>query len=448
MPFSVPEQFSEYEFEKTILPNIQGKPNKNLLKKMYVSSEKGEPYKLTDDLSEDGKLELAHLLRVSGVIDFETLGDIASAFRKELSTKNKLLLFAYNGTGKTRLSMEFRDLGRGDKKRDTLYFNAFTEDLFTWNNDLVNDEVRELRLNTESKFFKGIESLEMDTRIRKLLSRYADFDFRILTKKEKDKEGKEIEDGRVTTYVSFDREVTTDGGHKKVEDIKVSRGEENTFIWCFYLAIVQLALDKDEDSPYSWVKYIYIDDPISSLDDNNTVAIAHHLAQLLKRSESGIKVIVSSHHTLFFNVMCNEWSNAAKYFLGRVEDGAGYSLKSMYGDTARFYHVAMLRELKMAADSGELYTYHFNILRNIMEKTATFHGYSDFSHFISVEDDDEDKTLLTRLIQVLNHGGYSLMEPITMLPENKSHFRKVLDDFLATYSFNQEIFPEPPKANN
>ncbi|WP_207383360.1 AAA family ATPase [Pseudoalteromonas distincta] len=199
----------------------------------------------------------------------------------------------------------------------------------------------------------------------------------------------------------------------------MSRGEENTFIWCFFLAIVQLTLIDDEASPYSWVKYIYIDDPISSLDDNNTVAIAHHLAQLLKKNKKSLKVIVSSHHTLFFNVMCNEWGNAAKYFLSKGGSDNGYSLKTMYGDTARFYHVAMLRELKAAADTNKLYTYHFNILRNIMEKTATFHGYTDFSHFIKVEDDDDEKTLLTRLIQVLNHGGYSLMEPTEMLPENK-----------------------------
>ena len=35
--------------------------------------------------------------------------------------------------------MVFKDLGKQDNNRDTLYFNAFTEDLFFWDNDLVND---------------------------------------------------------------------------------------------------------------------------------------------------------------------------------------------------------------------------------------------------------------------------------------------------------------------
>ena len=106
---------------------------------------------------------------------------------------------------------------------------------------------------------------------------------------------------------------------RREEAIKVSRGEENIFIWCFFLAIVELALDDDGAGPYNWVKYIYIDDPISSLDEHNAIAVASHLAQLLKRPESRLKTVISTHHTLFFNVLYNELNrgNASKYFLSR-----------------------------------------------------------------------------------------------------------------------------------
>jgi hypothetical protein len=358
----------------------------------------------------------------NGLTIFANLDEVATHLRDTLKAKKFILLFGYNGTGKTRLSMAFKDLGKNDDERDTLYFNAFTEDLFNWDNDLENDARRVLRLNRDSRFFGGLPELEMETRIGPLLARYTDFNFFI---------------DYDTWEVLFFRDRDAEGDPVP---IKVSRGEENIFIWCFYLAVAQLAIDGQ--GAYNWVKYIYVDDPISSLDDNYAVAVGHHLAQLLKKSDSDIRTVVSSHHTLFFNVMCNEWGKALKYFLGKTEDGIRYTLKSMYGDTARFYHVAMLRELKKAADSGQLFTYHFNILRSIMEKTATFHGYTDFGHFIRVEDDDEEKTLLKRLIQVLIHGGYSLMEPVEMLPENKSYFRKILSDFLETYSFNHEIFPD------
>ncbi|MGZ7259870.1 anticodon nuclease, partial [Streptococcus pyogenes] len=77
-----------------------------------------------------------------------------------------VLLYAYNGTGKTRLSMAFKDMGKQDDARDTLYFNAFTEDLFHWNNDLAGDADRRLLLNKDSRFFQGLFDLEMDNRIR------------------------------------------------------------------------------------------------------------------------------------------------------------------------------------------------------------------------------------------------------------------------------------------
>ena len=118
---------------------------------------------------------------------FAGLNALASHLRKELENKKFILLYAYNGTGKTRLSTAFKDLGKAvntngeTEKRDTLYFNAFTEDLFTWDNDLANDSERKLKLNTDSSFFAGLESMEMDTRIRALLCRYADFEFEIDT---------------------------------------------------------------------------------------------------------------------------------------------------------------------------------------------------------------------------------------------------------------------------
>ena len=202
---------------------------------------------------------------------FPNLPALAQHLREELEKKRFVLLYAYNGTGKTRLSTAFKDLGKkisedGETtQRDTLYFNAFTQDLFNWDNDLENDRERVLKFNQDSRFFAGIGELEMDNRIRPLLNRYADFDFKI---------------DAGAWEISFTREVRNGDKVETVDDIKVSRGEENIFIWCFFLAIVQLSIDDAE--AYKWVKYIYIDDPISSLDDNNAVLVAHHLAQMLK----------------------------------------------------------------------------------------------------------------------------------------------------------------------
>lgn len=359
---------------------------------------------------------------------FTDLPTLAGHLHRELAEKKFILLYAYNGTGKTRLSMDFKNIGKQGDTRDTLYFNTFTEDLFTWDNDLDGDSDRTLTINRDSHFFDGLAELEMDTRIRPFLHRYVDFDFSI-----------DYEEWTV----SFSREVQGE----TVDHIKVSRGEENLFIWCFFLAIVQLAMDGAD--AYDWVKFVYIDDPISSLDDNNAIAVGSDLAQLLKSKESPIRSVISSHHALFFNVMHNELDarkskKTVALFLSQPKSAAGYRLRHTNA-TPFFHHVAMLAELYQAEQSGQLYTYHFNMLRGLLEKSASFHGFPNCSACIEKDEDDPDGVLHARLINILSHGNYSLFEPQEMLEENKAYFKKILNDFLNRYRFNPDLFLAVPE---
>ena len=395
---------------------------------------------------------------MSDATTFTDLDALAAHLRQEMKNKKFILLYAYNGTGKTRLSTAFKDLGKvvntddETEQRDTLYFNAFTEDLFSWDNDLKNDSERKLTLNTDSRFFAGLESMEMDNRIRTLLNRYADFEFRIDTTTWEVVFAREFrvkKDGTAGDEVdSADAEHGESGDEyetRREEAIKISRGEENIFIWCFFLAIVQLALDDDGTGPYNWVKYIYIDDPISSLDEHNAITVANHLAQLLKGTYSQLKTVISTHHTLFFNVLCNELKRANKYFISRDGSPKGLSLRET-GNTPFFDHVAALVDLYEVDRDGRLYTHHFNMLRAILEKTASFHGYENFSECIKRDADDEDGIFHTRLVNILSHGNYSLFEPREMLEENKLHFRKILHAFTHRYPFNPALFSCEPAA--
>ncbi|MBN7765874.1 ATP-binding protein [Pectobacterium brasiliense] len=369
------------------------------------------------------------------ILSYKTIERVVTRLRDDLNNMDYVLLYAYNGTGKTRLSMAFKDKGKKKIRRpfsvgdhvgqplmieeilsDTLYFNAYTEDLFYWDNDLNADTERVLRINSASKFFAGLRELALEEKIFAYLERYANFDFRI-----------DYEQWTVT----FSRGDAT--------NIKVSRGEENIFIWCIYLAICELAIDGDETGPYHWVKYLYIDDPISSLDDNNAIAVASDLAQLLKRAKGKLKTAISSHHGLFFNVMCNELKKLPhkKYFFHSEKLSGKYTLRAT-DDTPFFHHVAMLSELQQAAalDSetdSKLYTHHFNMLRSILEKTAAFFGYDDFSVCIHGV---EDEVLYARALNLLSHGKYSAYEPRVMGNDTKTLFKDILNAFLAKYQFS------------
>ena len=100
----------------------------------------------------------------------KTLQDIAQKLNAPRTVKNKKvtevevvkqvpkvqLIYAFTGTGKTRLSREFKQLvapkgfGEGDEEKSSrnkfLYYNAFTEDLFYWDNDLEEDAAPKLKI--------------------------------------------------------------------------------------------------------------------------------------------------------------------------------------------------------------------------------------------------------------------------------------------------------------
>ena len=362
------------------------------------------------------------------IYSYKDLSQLAVRLRDDLNNADFVLLFAYNGTGKTRISMEFKERGKrgGADKRDTLYFNAFTEDLFYWDNDLENDAERVLKMNANSKFFSGFKELELENRIRPFLHRYTDFDFTINYEK---------------WHVSFSRservkEIVNGETHERTEvinNIKVSRGEENIFIWCVFLAICELAIDGA--TAYDWVKYFYIDDPISSLDDNNAIAVASDLARLLIKGTGQIKTVISSHHILFFNVMCNELKNKKppRYFLHKNTDS--YTLRRT-DDTPYFHHVAILSELKGVMESGSIKTFHFNMLRSILEKTSSFFGLNDFGKCIHGVD---DQVLFERALNLLSHGTYSVYEPVDMTEDNKDLFNRILRAFLEKYQFDLPV---------
>ena len=276
-------------------------------------------------------------MAVQKVYKYKTLNNVVTRLRDEFKNNaNIVLLYAFNQTGKTRLSMAFKERGKKDPDGpNTLYFNAFTEDLFTWDNDLQKNSVRYLKINESSKFFRGLSGLQLEDRIHKYLDRYVKFDFNI-----------DYTDWKIT----FNKLVPNPKYHPQnpnnqepeeiVQDnLKISRGEENIFIFSMFLAICELAIEGHND--YKWVKYIYVDDPISSLDENNAIIVATDLASIVTRAGAKIKFVISSHHSLYYNAMYNELrhNSITSFFLHKAKDET-YRLQAT-NDTPFFHHIAM-----------------------------------------------------------------------------------------------------------
>ena len=226
-----------------------------------------------------------------------------------------------------------------------------------------------------------------------------------------------------------------------------------------FLSICELAIEGKED--YNFVKFIYVDDPISSLDENNVITLACDLSSLIKEDlnkyKDGIpqrKYIISTHHSLFFNLVYNELKKelSKTYFLYKTKEET-YKLQAT-DDSPFFHHIEQLCELNQrvkkyeeqeknnstVVQSSILKTYHFNELRAILEKTALFFGHGDISYCLK---DFPDKDLFDRALNIMSHGKYSIFSPVGMMKENADLFVNIFHSFVSKYNFElPEIFFE------
>ena len=369
---------------------------------------------------------------------------------------NCALVFAYNGTGKTRLSYDFAHYERSEGgPQHTLYYNAYTEDLFTWDNDLENNTDHHLLINQNSALIQGLAGSNFSDSLRKYLQVFADIDFEF----HYDEENPEIPD-----YVVFSKKIKKkkmENGQLKdieseVENIKISRGEERLFVWCFFRCIIDNVLGGND--AYKNIEYIYIDDPMSSLDDNNVIAFAEQLYSVIRSqikqeidaSRAGkegfrrIKFVVSSHHALFFHTMLHGLSadrKLGKYYLSRNKETDRLVLKSMSDSTPFYYNVAMMSEIQRSIKTGKLYTYHFTVLRSVMEKIKEFFGHNDFGYILEgityrgdVLQQDELAEFYSRVVNVLTHQG-SMFSPTLMNDDNKELATTLFNHLVKKYQF-------------
>ncbi len=205
------------DFEDKILSKLN-KADKALFESSYVFDGAENVYNLKAGLNEETTNKITFKLKSISFLPFLSIEELAEYLR-ELD-KRFVLLFAYNGTGKTRLSMDFRQKGKefdadgNVTARDTLYFNAFTEDLFLWDNDLDGDTHRRLLINKYSAFIAGVRALDMDNKIRPLIHRYSNFNF-LIDYEYKDKDENEF------WAVNFIREEIVAGTPQNVEFVKI-----------------------------------------------------------------------------------------------------------------------------------------------------------------------------------------------------------------------------------
>lgn len=365
----------------------------------------------------------------------------AIAQQLEASEKKVQLIYAFNGTGKTRLSREFKELiapkNSSEDDEDEaesshpkiLYYNAFTEDFFYWNNDLGGDVAPKLIIQPNAFTNWALIEQGQDQNVITNFQHYTS-----------DKLTPEFNTDFSQVTFSFER-----GNEESDNNIKLSKGEESNFIWSVFYTLLDLVVETlniadvsaRDMKQFNELKYVFIDDPVSSLDENHLIELAVNIASVIKYSESDLKFIITTHNPLFYNVLYNELGNAKKYFFKKHEDGS-YSLDAQNSDSPFSYHLFLKAELEKAISTGQIYKYHYNILRNVLEKTSTFLGYEKWADLLPEAENGRPNPYEARMINLFSHSKHSAEEFADIEEDDKRMLGFLVRKINDTYRFKPE----------
>jgi hypothetical protein len=358
-----------------------------------------------------------------------TLDDIANALRDDPA--RIALAYAFNATGKTQLCVAYKNATKRDDGSHTgVYYNAYSEDLFVWDNDESNDGTN-VQLTVLPSGLSKFHSLLTEDNVRDKLAAY------------KPKFGFEFnphEDDPERGIKSISFFIPEQDPDLPKRFIKVSRGEERIFVWCFFLALFEVEGWADKQS-----SHFFIDDPVSSLDDHNVFVTAATLYDLIENQFETRKIIVTTHHLGLFSIL-SDWITKGEKSDKFRRNGRPiyklYILSSKSGDLELencrndvfLYHLRLLQVLSLAREARDVRAYHFALLRQVLENVASFLGVGQFSYVLN-QIGIREPNRIADIVNALSHKKVYYYESDIVVPDNLAIFEEIMAGLLAKYNF-------------
>lgn len=353
--------------------------------------------------------------------EFDSIELVANEIKRKLNLeKNIILLYAFNSTGKTRISTLIQN---AETDEEVLCFNAFMEDLFTWNN---NEFVFKIEKNW---IIELIDELEIEGNI-------VDNFKNIIDSKLEPKF--DLKKGQVTFKMAT-------GDNNYDENIKISRAEESIFKWSIFYTILSTAIEclsesKDErlSNKFDNLKYIIIDDPVSSIDDSKIITLGIQIYNLINsyKGESDLKFIITTHHSLFYNVLYNSFGRSKRCIYNTLRKKDKKYLIEYQNDSPFGYHLIVKKEIDRAICEDDVKKYHFNLFRCLLEKTAYFLGYNKWENCI-INDNETTTQEIIRLINLYSHDTLSELDYKELIQSEKELFIKIYNNFIKEFKWGQ-----------
>jgi len=349
-----------------------------------------------------------------------TLVDIAKQI-KELD-KSIILIYAFNAMGKTRLCVAYKDATKDPEtgNHTGVYYNAFSEDLFVWNNDEENDGAN-ISLTVRHSSLSKFHSFINEEAVLEKLSMYSPvyrFKFNMYDDAEKGIES-------VTFFIP------------EAEDrpIKVSRGEERIFVWCFFLALLEVEGWADQQNAH-----IFIDDPVSSLDDHNIFVTADSIFDQVEKHYLKKRIIITTHHIGLFSILADRLTKGSKSSRYRnitqlfiLSNKAGSFSLDNPNSNVFLYHLHLLQLLEKASRE-QLYSYHVVLLRQVLENIGSFLGKGNISYTLT-QIGVENVESAVNIIDSLSHKDEYYYQSELMAPAVETVFRDIFNKLIEKYQF-------------
>ena len=358
--------------------------------------------------------------------EFTSIESVTNGIKNKLNSNNNRnnlsILYAFNSTGKTRMSTIIQN---GYEEDEVLCYNAFTEDLFWWDNEKFVFKVHPKSWIVNFINEQGLENDIIDN-YKELVNTKVEPNFN-------------LKNGEIIFY-------NATGDEDAEKNIKISRAEESIFIWSIFYTILVTAIDNlnsnDEDRTtgyFNKLKYIIIDDPVSSIDDSKIILMAIKLCEILNTyKNNNLSILITTHHALFYNVLFNTFKrdkNLNYKFIPLIlmKDNKVYELKEQKKDTPFGYHLTLIDNIKKDIKNNTLQKYHFNLFRSLLEKTSNFLGYSNWSDCVG----GNNKQEFLRTVNLYSHSRLSDMEYNELTEHDKEIFIETFNTFIDDFKWGQ-----------
>ena len=192
------------------------------------------------------------------------------------------------------------------------------------------------------------------------------------------------------------------------------------------------------------MKYVIIDDPITSLDDYKVCSIASQIIDLIKTSRKNnlnIRFLITTHHLMFFNIIKNEFQKSIELkrknhiFYVMEKDENEIKCNAVKGNKSLVYHLQQLRIIKKSIERDDFTKNLFNVLRSVIEKMAVILGYDHWNAMFS-ELKDKNSVEYEMFVNSLNmnsHNQYSDIDSEKISEDQKTIFIKGFNFFIDKY---------------